>query len=67
MIVFLIYHEVTYYLDSRLVFTFVPDTDLQSKLKVHIDLTVAMPCKCKSSCHVVAAFVIILNANKPYL
>ncbi|XP_035788371.1 endoplasmic reticulum-Golgi intermediate compartment protein 2-like isoform X2 [Anopheles albimanus] len=45
VIIFLIYHEVTYYLDSRLVFTFKPDTDLHSKLKVHIDLTVAMPCK----------------------
>uniref|UniRef100_A0A182NZR9 Endoplasmic reticulum vesicle transporter C-terminal domain-containing protein n=1 Tax=Anopheles epiroticus TaxID=199890 RepID=A0A182NZR9_9DIPT len=43
VILFLIYHEVSYYMDSRLVFSFVPDTDLQSKLKVHIDLTVAMP------------------------
>ncbi|XP_058121151.1 endoplasmic reticulum-Golgi intermediate compartment protein 2 [Anopheles ziemanni] len=45
VIIFLIYNEVSYYLDSRLIFKFVPDTDLQSKLKVHIDLTVAMPCK----------------------
>ncbi|XP_058066464.1 endoplasmic reticulum-Golgi intermediate compartment protein 2 [Anopheles bellator] len=45
VIIFLVYHEVSYYLDSRLIFTFLPDTDLQSRLKVHIDLTVAMPCK----------------------
>uniref|UniRef100_A0A182IWX0 Endoplasmic reticulum vesicle transporter C-terminal domain-containing protein n=1 Tax=Anopheles atroparvus TaxID=41427 RepID=A0A182IWX0_ANOAO len=43
VIICLVYHEVSYYLDSRLVFKFIPDTDLQSKLKVHIDLTVAMP------------------------
>ncbi|KOB78071.1 putative PTX1 protein isoform 1 [Operophtera brumata] len=40
----LIYCEVTYYLDSNLVFKFMPDTDMDEKLRINIDITVAMPC-----------------------
>lgn len=40
----LIYSEVTYYLDSNLVFKFVPDTNLDERLRINIDITVAMPC-----------------------
>ncbi|KAF9417479.1 hypothetical protein HW555_005402 [Spodoptera exigua] len=36
--------EVTYYLDSNLVFKFVPDVDMDEKLRINIDMTVAMPC-----------------------
>lgn len=44
MIIYLVYSEVSYYIDSRLVFKFSPDTDMDSKLKINIDLTIAMPC-----------------------
>lgn len=45
LIVFLIYTEITYYLDRKLVFSFRPDTDFMEKLKINIDLTVAMTCR----------------------
>lgn len=32
-------------MDSKLVFRFKPDTDMDSKLKIHVDLTVATPCR----------------------
>ncbi|KAM3958334.1 endoplasmic reticulum-Golgi intermediate compartment protein 2 [Aphomia sociella] len=44
IILWLIYSEVTYYLDSNLVFKFMPDTDMDEKLRINIDITVAMPC-----------------------
>lgn len=37
--------EVNYYLESRLIFKFSPDTDMDTKLKINIDLTVASPCQ----------------------
>lgn len=45
LIVYLLYKEIAYYLDSNLIFKFKPDTDMDSKLKIHIDLTVATPCR----------------------
>ncbi|XP_041969920.1 endoplasmic reticulum-Golgi intermediate compartment protein 2 [Aricia agestis] len=44
LIVWLVYSEVTYYLDSNLVFKFVPDTNYDWKVLINIDITVAMPC-----------------------
>lgn len=44
IILWLIYSEVTYYLDSNLVFKFMPDIDMDEKLRINIDITVAMPC-----------------------
>lgn len=44
IIMWLIYSEVSYYLDSNLVFKFMPDTDMDEKLRINIDVTVAMPC-----------------------
>lgn len=44
IILWLIYSEVTYYLDSNLVFKFMPDTDMDERLQINIDITVAMPC-----------------------
>lgn len=44
IILYLIFIETIYYLDSKLVFKFVPDTDMDTKLKIHIDITVATPC-----------------------
>lgn len=44
LIIFLIYNEISYYLDRKLMFSFKPDTDVDAKLKLNIDLTIAMPC-----------------------
>lgn len=43
-IIWLVYSEVTYYLDRELVFKFVPDTSMDEKLLINIDMTIAMPC-----------------------
>lgn len=48
LIIYLIYTETVYYLDSKLLFKFKPDTDMDTKLKIHIDLTVKTPCASKS-------------------
>lgn len=47
LILWLVYSEVTFYLDSKFIFKFSPDTDMEAKLKINVDLTVAMPCQCK--------------------
>lgn len=44
LILWLLYSEITYYIHSKLIFKFSPDTELDSKLKINIDMTVAMPC-----------------------
>ncbi|KAK2583835.1 hypothetical protein KPH14_009729 [Odynerus spinipes] len=44
IIAYLIIAETNYFLDSRLQFKFEPDTDYDAKLKINIDITVAMPC-----------------------
>ncbi|KAL3283936.1 hypothetical protein HHI36_018104 [Cryptolaemus montrouzieri] len=44
IILWLIYLEVKYYLDSQFIFRFSPDTDFDAKLKINLDMTIAMPC-----------------------
>ncbi|CAG9763329.1 unnamed protein product [Ceutorhynchus assimilis] len=44
IISWLIYSETSYYLNSKFVFKFSPDIDLEEKLNINIDMTVAMPC-----------------------
>lgn len=44
---FLIYSEFRYYLDSKFTFKFSPDVELSQKLKINIDITIAMPCQSK--------------------
>lgn len=45
LILYLAIAETQYFLDSRLQFKFEPDNDsIDAKLKVNIDITVAMPC-----------------------
>lgn len=44
IIIYLIFIETTFYMDSKLIFKFKPDTDMDTKLKIHIDMTVATPC-----------------------
>lgn len=45
LIAFVIYKEIQYYFETSLVFKFVPDADIQSKLKFNLDMTIKMPCK----------------------
>ncbi|KAK7869111.1 hypothetical protein R5R35_006582 [Gryllus longicercus] len=40
----LVISEIKYFLSNRVVFKFSPDTDFDAKLKINVDLTVAMPC-----------------------
>lgn len=40
----IIVEETRYFLDTNFVFKFVPDADFDAKLKINIDITVAMPC-----------------------
>jgi outer membrane protease len=44
IIAYLIIAETSYFLDSRLQFKFEPDTEIDAKLQINIDITVAMPC-----------------------
>lgn len=42
--IWLVVLEFRYFLDTGYNFRFSPDTDLDEKLTIHVDLTVAMPC-----------------------
>lgn len=44
LIAYVVYVEFQYYLDSRLIFKFLPDDDMDTKIRVNLDLTVASPC-----------------------
>lgn len=44
VIIILVYTEIRYYSSSQLKFEYSVDHDLDSKLKINVDLTVAMPC-----------------------
>jgi len=48
-IIWLLYAEISYYLAANFRFKFVPDTEFDAKLKINVDLTVAMPCH--GECH----------------
>lgn len=45
LIALLVIKEIEWYRDSELEFKFRPDTRMDAKLKIHIDLTVASPCR----------------------
>lgn len=45
LIVYLVYIEVNFYMDSKMIFKFEPDVDMDTKVRLHIDVTVASPCK----------------------
>ncbi|XP_060520120.1 endoplasmic reticulum-Golgi intermediate compartment protein 2 [Cylas formicarius] len=45
LIIWLVYSETSYYLNSKFVFKFSPDVQLEEQLKINIDITVAMPCQ----------------------
>lgn len=41
----LVVMEMMYYMDTTFTYTFTPDADFTEKLKINIDITVAMPCR----------------------
>lgn len=45
----MVYSEVKYYLNSKFIFKFSPDVYFDEKLKINVDITVAMPCHSKYS------------------
>ncbi|CAL1267184.1 unnamed protein product [Larinioides sclopetarius] len=44
VIIILVYTEIRYYSSSQLKFEYSVDHDIDSKLKINVDITVAMPC-----------------------
>ncbi|XP_039958271.1 endoplasmic reticulum-Golgi intermediate compartment protein 2 [Bactrocera neohumeralis] len=44
LIIYLIYKEVCYYKEADLIYQFEPDIDMDDKVQMHVDITVAMPC-----------------------
>ncbi|KAL7293665.1 hypothetical protein TKK_0012744 [Trichogramma kaykai] len=44
IILYIIYSETSYFLDTRLKFKFVPDIDVNDEIEMNVDITVAMPC-----------------------
>ncbi|XP_054729197.1 endoplasmic reticulum-Golgi intermediate compartment protein 2 [Anastrepha obliqua] len=44
LIIYLVYKEVCYYREANLIYQFEPDIDMDDKVQMHVDLTVAMPC-----------------------
>ena len=47
LVVLLLYSELTFFFWPGLKFRFAPDADLHAKLKLNVDMTVAMPCDCE--------------------
>lgn len=45
----LILSEIAYYLDVRILNKFVPDVEFNEKLKINVDMTIAMPCRGNNS------------------
>lgn len=43
----MLYSELNYFLFPGHKFRFAPDADFMAKLKLNVDMTVAMPCDCK--------------------
>ncbi|XP_037935325.1 endoplasmic reticulum-Golgi intermediate compartment protein 2 [Teleopsis dalmanni] len=44
LIIYLIYKEICYYQNANLVYQFEPDIDMDDKVLMNVDITVAMPC-----------------------
>ena len=47
LVCLLLYSELSYFLRPGLKFRFSPDADLAARLKLNVDMTIAMPCDCK--------------------
>ncbi len=47
LVSWLVWSEANYFLNPGYTFKFMPDGDMEAKLSIHVDITVAMPCDCK--------------------
>ena len=47
LVMLMLYSEFNYFLFPGYKFRFAPDADFGAKLKLNVDMTVAMPCDCK--------------------
>lgn len=47
IILILMYSEIRDFLDSGVRFHFTPDDELDSRMDLNVDMTIAMPCRCK--------------------
>ncbi len=47
IILYLVFSEVNDFIHSGVKFHFVPDDDLDTRMDLNVDMTVAMPCRCK--------------------
>ena len=61
LVVLLLYSELTYFFWPGLKFRFAPDADLHAKLKLNVDMTVAMPCDCESQILEAASSLILCS------
>ena len=48
LVIWMLYSEFNYFVFPGYKFRFVPDADFTAKLKLNVDMTVAMPCDCES-------------------
>ena len=48
LVLWMLYSEFNYFVFPGYKFRFVPDADFTAKLKLNVDMTVAMPCDCES-------------------
>ena len=48
LVMWMLYSEFNYFVFPGYKFRFVPDADFTAKLKLNVDMTVAMPCDCES-------------------
>ena len=44
LILIMVWSEISFYTSSKVTFSYFVDTDMDSKLQIHVDFTVAMPC-----------------------
>ncbi|EEB11211.1 Endoplasmic reticulum-golgi intermediate compartment protein, putative [Pediculus humanus corporis] len=49
LMLWILYSEITYYTNSKITYKFLPDVDFDQKVKIYLDMTVAMPCSAVSA------------------
>ena len=47
IILVLVISEIRDFLDAGVKFHFTPDDELDSRMDLNVDMTIAMPCRCK--------------------
>ncbi|KAK7074676.1 hypothetical protein SK128_009560, partial [Halocaridina rubra] len=45
LVVWLVVMEIMYFMETKFTYKFTPDATFTEKLKINVDITVAMPCK----------------------